>query len=101
MSIKQLINLMQSKNEAPPIDAQSGSRIYQSRNAKIPNFSFFWRGGGEEVGSQILMLSPEILRSQIPLFFEGGVGSQLLMLNPDMLKSQIPISGGGGLVANF
>ena len=41
----------------------------------------------------------------------GGVGSQLLMLSPKMLKSQIPMSrvgrwvglwvGVGGLVVNF
>ena len=36
----------------------------------------------------------------------GGVGGQLLMLCPNLLKSQIPMSrvgggGGGGLVVNF
>ena len=45
-------------------------------------------------------------KSQIHIFTggRGGVGSQILMLSPKMLKSQIHIFAGvglGGLVANF
>ena len=69
------------------------------------------------------MLSPETLKSKIPMggrggwcptfdaesrypkisnsyFQGGGVGDQLLMLSPEILKSQIPI-GEGRLVTNF
>ena len=51
-----------------------------------------WVGQGAH--SQLLMLSPEILKSQIPISGAGGGGEahgQLLMLSPEMLKSQIPI----------
>ena len=53
------------------------------------------------------MLSPKMQKvanlhcSQVG---EGGVGSQLLMLSPEMLKFQIHIFAGvgsGGLAANF
>ena len=44
----------------------------KSRNAKIPN-SHFWGGGGWDVGSQLLMLSPEMLKSQIPISGVGGL----------------------------
>ena len=61
-------------------------------------------GGG--VGGQILMLSPETLKSQIHIFagVGGGVGGQPLMLSPKMLKSQIHIVAHEwweGLVAKF
>ena len=76
-----------------------------------------------------MILSPELLKSKIPIFALGGGGGwqstfdaessidkiqitifagqwgggQLLMQSPEMLKSKIPIfaSWGGGLVANF
>ena len=66
----------------------------ESKNPKIPN-SHFCRG----VGSQLLMLSPKMLKSQIHIFTGVGrerVSSQLLMLSPKILKSQIHIFRGGG-----
>ena len=73
-----------------------------------------WVGGWVgEVGSQLLMPSPELLKPEIPISgvaLGGGgdvVGGQFLMLSPEILKSQIPISGVGvggrvgGLAANF
>ena len=43
---------------------------------------------GEGGGGQLLMQSPEMLKSKIPIFASwGGVGGQLLMLSPEMLKS--------------
>ena len=83
--------------------------------------------GGGGVSDQLLMLSPEMVKYQIPIsaggvgggggwsptfdaksrnaknpkfpFLQvgGWVGDQLLMPTPEMLKSQIPISAGGGL----
>ena len=55
-------------------------------------------------GDQLLILSPEMLKFQIPIFAGGGgVGDQLLMLSPEMLKAQIPIfiGAGGMAVINF
>ena len=90
---------------------------------KIPTLYFLqvWRRGS--VGSQLLMLSPEMLKSQIHIFTRvngwwstfdaesknakksqihiftgverGRVGGQLLMLSPVMLKFQIHIFTGG------
>ena len=50
---------------------------------------------------QLLMLSPNLLKSQSSILKGGGGGLvtnfQLLMLSPNWLKShQSPISGGGG-----
>ena len=74
----------------------------------IPKFSnstpelkcTFSRGGGD---SQLLMLSPEMLKSKISISAGGGgVGGQLLMLSPEMLKLKISISeGGGGWLPTF
>ena len=46
----------------------------KSRNVKIPN-SHFWGGWVDEggVGCQLLMLSPEMLKSQIPIFVVVGL----------------------------
>ena len=56
-----------------------------------PNCQFLF----EEVRSnlQLLMLSPNLLKSQSPINGEGGVGSnfQLLKLSPNLLKSQSSI----------
>ena len=61
---------------------------------------------------QLLMLSPNLLKSQIPMSGREGVGGgglvktnfQLLMLSPNLLKSQIAMSGrygrGGGFGGN-
>ena len=87
----------------------------ESKNVKIPN-SHFHRCGKGRIGSQLLMLSPKMLKSQIhiftggrghqqptfdakfinakilaSLFCRGRVGGQLLMLSPKMLKSHIHI----------
>ena len=63
----------------------------ESINAKIPHSHFFTG----RVGCQLLMLSTEMLKSQIYIFVGGGgVGGQLLMLSPQMLKSQILIFAG-------
>ena len=55
-----------------------------------------WVGEEGGVGSQLLMLSPKMLKSQIPMSRVGrwgrGVGGQLLILSPKMLKSQILMS---------
>ena len=49
---------------------------------------------------QLLMLSPNLLKSKIPMSGGGGVvggtNFQLLMLSPNLLKSKIPMSGGVG-----
>ena len=90
---------------------------------KSPKFTFSQVEEGIE--SQLLMLSPEMLKFQIHIFAGGGgwwptfdaesknakkvpnshfhrwergptfVGSQILMLSPKMLKSQIHIFAGG------
>ena len=96
----------------------------ESKNPKIQN-SHFQGGGGGLLTCQLLMLSPKILKSRIPIsrggvahlptfdaesknpkiqnsHFQGGGGlltCQLLMLSPKILKSRIPISRGeGGLL---
>ena len=56
---------------------------------------------GVGVGGQLLMLNPEMLKSQIPISGVGEwgrrVGGQLLMLSWEMLKSQkFHFWGGGG-----
>ena len=78
------------------------------KNAKIPNFHLHWVMGAGWGGGQFLMLSPKMLKSQIPmsrLDGGGGVDGQLLMLSPKMLKSQIPMSRvggwGGGLTETY
>ena len=45
----------------------------ESRNTNIPNSHGGWVGGGG-VGGQLLMLSPELLKSQIPIDWGGGGG---------------------------
>ena len=76
----------------------------EPRNANIQNSNFHrWEGG--EVGGQLLMLSPEMLKSKIPIFAWGwglgGVGSQLLMQSPVLIKSKLPFLQVTGVVANF
>ena len=54
-------------------------------------------GGGSK--NYFLMLSPKIIKSQIPITVGGGGGGSknyFLMLSPKIIKSQIPIMGGGG-----
>ena len=67
---------------------------HSTSDAKFP---LQWGGGGGcEVNIQLLMLSPNLLRSQIPLGGGGGVNIQLLMLSPNLLRSQITFMVGGG-----
>ena len=54
-----------------------------------------------ETNFQLLILSSNLLKSQIPMSGGGGwvlveTNFQLLMLSPNLLKFQIPMSGGGG-----
>ena len=73
----------------------------ESKSAKIPN-SLYGGGGGGGGGSgvqlQLLMLSPNLLKSQIPYMVGGGEGVglnfQLLMTSPNRLKSKNVIGGG-------
>ena len=49
-----------------------------------------------EINFQLLMLSPNLLKSKVPIF--GGVvetNFQLLLLSPNLLNSKVPIFGGG------
>ena len=105
----------------PTFDAES----------KNPKFIFLQEWRRRSVGSQLLMLSPKMLKSPKFTFsqvgeggwqpsldaesrnakipnshfhrWDRGIESQLLMLSPKMLKSQIQIftGGTGGLKANF
>ena len=79
---------------------------------------------GEGGGGQLLMQSPEMLNSKIPIFASGGGGrwptfdaesrnakiqflqgeggNKLLILSPELLKSKIPIfAWGGGWQSTF
>ena len=84
----------------------------ESKFAKIPNSHvwlgessvFFW--GGMETNFQLLILSPNLLKPQIPMSGGGRGGLvetnfQLLMLSPNLLKSQIPCLVGGSPVVFF
>ena len=97
----------QTFNEAPPIGAQSVSRIYQPPPPKNKiHLKFPLGGGGSDwlkTNFQLLMLSSNLLKSKIPMSSGGGGGGlvanfQLLMLSSNLLKSKIPMSswGGGG-----
>ena len=79
----------------------------ESKSAKIPNFLYMVGVGGLVTNFfQFLMLSPNLLKSQIPYVMGEGGGCwwqtffQLLMLSPNLLKSQIPYMV-GRLVMNF
>ena len=67
---------------------------------KIPKFTF---SQVEEGGWQPTFDSrSKNTKFQIHIFAGRGVGGQILMLSPEMLKSQIHIfAGGGGLGANL
>ena len=76
---------------------------FYCKKCSNPKFTFSQVGGG----SQLLMLSPKMLKSNIHIFTDGwgggGVGGQLLMRSPKMLKSKIHIftggwGGGGGCI---
>ena len=92
----------------PRSGAQSGSHIYQSlqtlsesKFAKI-QISHCRGGGGElvETNFQLLILSPKLLKSKVPIFGGGGGGLaetnfQLLLLSQNLLKSKVPLFRGG------
>ena len=72
-------------NQFPTFDAES-------KFAKITN-SHVRLGGGAvvETNFQLLMLSPNLLKSQIPMSGGGGgaeTNFQLLMVSPNLLKSK-------------
>ena len=81
------------RNQFPTFDAES-------KFAKIKSSHFQGGGGGfVETNFQLLMLSPNLLKSKVPIL-EGGGGFvetnfQLLMLSPNLLKSKVPILEGG------
>ena len=75
-------------------DGQLPTFDAESKSPKIPNL--LGGGGCMMANFQLLMLSPNLLKSQI--CWEGGcmtANFQLLMLSPNLLKSQIPWWGGG------
>ena len=83
-------------NEAPPIGAQSGSRIYQSpKNLVNPNLleSKFPMGGGGgvlvETNLQLLLLSPNLLKSKVPIWGGGVRGSQFATFDAESKFAQI------------
>ena len=106
-----------TKNDAPLVGAQSGSTQSnpelkfpflggvarrptfdaESKNPKIQNSHF--RGVGGLLAGQLLMLSPKILKSKIPISGGGGglLAGQLLMLSPKILKSWNSHFLGGGV----
>ena len=55
-----------------------------------------------ETNFQLLLLSPNLLKSKVPIcrgggrLGVGGTNFQLLMLSPNLLKSKVPIFGGEG-----
>ena len=55
-------------------------------------------GGFVETNFQLLFLSPNLLKSKVPIFLGGVVETnfQLLMLSPNLLKSKVHIFGSGG-----
>ena len=87
------LNLHQLYNEASPVGAQSGSHILTKSKFAMSGGG---RGGGKggglvETNFQLLMLSPNLLKSQIPMCCGGGgveTNLQLLMLSPNLLKSK-------------
>ena len=58
----------------------------------ITNVTISWGGGVVETNFQLLMLSPNLLKSQIPMsgWGGGGCGNQFptLILSPNLLKSK-------------
>ena len=73
-----------------------------SRNAKIQNSEFCkWGGGGGEFDGQLLMLSPEVLKSKIPIFAGEGCLRPTVDAESRNDKIQILQVGGGEWVANF
>ena len=89
-------------------DGQLPTFDAESKSAKIPNSPCGRQGGGGGfmmANFQLLMLSPNLLKSQTAYapWGEGGfmmANFQLLMLSPTLLKSQIAYApwGGGGVV---
>ena len=99
------------KSQIPFTVGEGGARTQlstfhaESKSAKIPNSLYGVRGGGRGLGPnfQLLMLSPNLLKSQIPFmvgwgWLGGGMAPNfhLLMLSANLLKLQIPFMVGGG-----
>ena len=55
-----------------------------------------------ETNFQLLLQSPNLLKSKVPISRGGGGGTnfQLLMLSPNLLKSNFPIFRGEGTHGN-
>ena len=81
-------------------DGQLPTYDAESKSAKIPKSLYGGGGGGGGGGVfmtpnfQLLMLGPNLLKSQSPFMVWGGGGGrgmtanfQLLMLSPNLLKS--------------
>ena len=80
--------------------------LSESKFAKIQISPYFGRGEGfMETNFQLLMLSPNLLKSKVPILGEGEfveTNFQLLLLSPNLLKSRVPFWGWGGLLeTNF
>ena len=60
----------------------------------VLSLNFHFRGGGGR-GDQLLMSSPVMLKSQIPISAGGGGGGMAANFQKSTSKSQIPISAGG------
>ena len=71
----------------------------ESKSAKIPKSLYGW-GWGVSVTTNFSTFNAEFKYAKIPKSFYGGGGSvminfQLLLLSPNLLKSQSPFTGGG------
>ena len=68
----------------------------ESKNHKIPNSHY----GGGEGGFRKLLFDAESKNHKIPYSYYGGGGgvseNYFLMLSPKIIKCQIPITVGGG-----
>ena len=73
-----------------------GSTCTDSQSSQIPNFHF-GVGGFMTANFELLMLSPNLPKSQISIF--GGGGDQLSTFDTESKSAQIPnfhFGGGGG-----
>ena len=96
------------KSKVPILGGGHGNPTFvaESKFAKIKSSHFFggW-GGFIEINFQLLLLSPNVLKSKVPFVFFGGgfMEIQLLLLSPNLLKSKVPIflGEGGFMEINF
>ena len=100
-----------SGNQFPTFDAEF--KFAKIQNCHVDD-GWMWGGASVESNFQLLMLSSNLLKSNILMFKVGGGGSsvetnfQLLLLSSNLLKSKIPMFrewGGGGVqwkpISNF